>query len=181
MLFAAGLLVAHDAAAQSGPLHVGDRLRFRRADGAATRRPWCMGRLTAHAGDTLVLIDAGRCLRGTVPAGAVADLSVARGDRGPRSTHAFLGFLGGAAAGGLLARLAAGDGCRVPGCGPDGGYAVAILTTLGVGAGAVVGGVVGLALPAGPRWVPVGPARPVRVAGLALRPGLRLARGGPRT
>lgn len=133
----------------------------------------CEGTVARLAGDTLVLAPGGAC-----PAGAyLADVRVQRGHRGSRLGHAGLGLLGGIVLGGAVARLAAGDGCRVAGC-SDGDYAVAVVTLGGVLLGGGAGALIGAVLPAGPRWVPLG-AQPLRVAGLSLRPGVRVVVGRP--
>jgi hypothetical protein len=46
---------------------------------------------------------------------------------------------------------------------------------MGTLTGAVVGGVAGLTLPVGPRWVRVDVARPLRVVGLDVQPSLRVS------
>ena len=109
------------------------------------------------------------------PAGSYdADLRVARGHDGSRLAHAALGLVGGAVAGGIIARVTAGDGCVIEGC-DDGDLVVAIKTVIGVAAGGVIGAVVGALLPAGPRWLTETATRPVRVAGLELHPELRVS------
>lgn len=147
----------------SSPLRVGERVRFRIADSTApeTRRR-CEGRVAGLAGDTVVIAEAYRCPSGRVD--ALPPLRVARGDRGSRVGHTLLGMLGGAALGALAGAAYAGDGCRGPGCAPaDGAFAAAVVTTVWGAAGALVGGVVGLVRPAGPRWVAVDGVPPLRV------------------
>ena len=148
-----------------------ERVRFRPSVTAGRR--WCDGRVALVAGDTLVVAGARGCPSGELRQASIADVRIARGDHGSRLTHAVLGVLGGAVVGGGIGRLAAGDGCRRSGC-SDGGYAVGVLTGVGLYAGALVGGTIGLALPAGTRWVAVRVPRHVRVAGLVLRPDVRL-------
>lgn len=132
----------------------------------------CEGTVARLAGDTLVLAPGGAC-----PAGAyLADVRVQRGHRGSRLGHAGLGLVGGIVVGGVVARVAAGDGCRVAGC--DGDYAVAVTTLGGVLLGGGLGTLIGAVLPAGPQWAPLG-AQPLRVAGLSLRPGVRVVVGRP--
>jgi hypothetical protein len=174
-LAAALLAAASRVSAQAlgaAPPRAGDHVRVRVTsppDGPVGLQ--CEAPVAAVVADTLALARAGRC-----PAGAyVGRVEVWRGDRGSRAAHASVGLVGGAVLGGLAGRLIVGDGCRVAGC--DGGTSVAIFTVLGGAAGALVGGVVGALLPAGPQWVPAGGARPVRVAGLAVRPALRVALG----
>ena len=89
--------------------------------------------------------------------------------------HTALGLVGGAVAGGLFARLSAGDGCVIDAVCDDGDYVVGIMTMAGTVGGAVVGAVVGALLPAGPRWLRDTATRPLRVAGVELRPELRVS------
>jgi hypothetical protein len=130
----------------------------------------CDGRIAAVNGDTIVLGASSRCPRGSY----AADVRFSRGDRGSRLAHTGLGIVGGALAGGLFARLAAGDGCRIDGC-DDGDWEVALLTIAGTGAGAVIGALVGAALPAGPQWLIGTTRRPLRVAGLEVHPEVRVS------
>lgn len=164
---------AAPADGQPAPTPAGARVRARivgPAGGPAGLH--CEGQAVGVAGDTLRLAAGSGC-----PPGAfLADVEVAQGARGSRWAHAGLGLLGGALVGGVTARIAAGDGCRISPC-DDGDFAVVILTVLGTAAGAAGGAVVGALLPAGVRWAPAGTARPLRVAGLAVRPGLRVVAG----
>jgi hypothetical protein len=132
----------------------------------------CAGSVAAVVGDTVMLGQPRTC-----PAGShLAELRVARGSHGSRLVHTAIGFVGGALAGGILARISIGDGCTGEGCTPaEGAYAVAIATAIGAAAGAVVGTLVGAALPAGPRWLDTTAPRPLVVAGLEVRPGVRVS------
>ena len=132
----------------------------------------CAGSVAAVVGDTVVLGQPRTC-----PGGShLAELSVSRGSHGSRLAHTALGFVGGALAGGILARISAGDGCTGEGCTPaEGAYAVTIMTVIGTAAGAVVGALIGAALPAGPRWLEATAPRPLVVAGLEVRPGVRVS------
>lgn len=78
---------------------------------------------------------------------------------------------------GILARYAAGDGCRIEGC-DDGDLVVGVQTLAGTAVGALVGALIGAALPAGQRWVDAGVSKPLRVAGLALHPAVRVSLRG---
>ena len=160
------------AAAQGEPtLRPGEQVQVR-VVGPATAPVGlrCAGSVAALAGDTVVLGQPRGC-----PAGSYdADLRVARGHDGSRLAHAALGLVGGAVAGGIIARVTAGDGCVIEGC-DDGDLVVAIKTVIGVAAGGVIGAVVGALLPAGPRWLTETATRPVRVAGLELHPELRVS------
>jgi len=154
------------------------RLRTRRADahGHAVR---CEARVSEVRGDTLTVTNVSRwggCPRQTYAPSDVASLEVSRGHRGSRLAHAGIGLLGGALVGGTLGWALIGDGCETSGC-DDGDLAVAIVTFLGVVTGGVTGTIVGVALPAGPKWAPLSADTPVRVAGLALRPSVRWVGG----
>ena len=133
----------------------------------------CEGWVAAVAGDTIVLGEQRDCPRGNHD----AVLRVARGDRGSRIAHAGLGLIGGGLVGGIIGRVAAGDGCRIEGC-DDGGLAIGILTVGGAAAGAVFGTLVGATLPAGPQWLTETATRPLRVAGLDVRPTVHVSVGG---
>jgi hypothetical protein len=128
----------------------------------------CLAQLTASARDTLLLAAQGTCPRGSY----LADVRVARGDRGSRATHVAIGALLGAAAGAVLARSLIDDDCT-PTCGDAGGGD--IRTVLGATTGAMIGTLAGLAFPAGTRWVDAGRGRPIRVGQLALRPDVRVS------
>lgn len=179
------LLLAAPLGAQAPaapPLLVGDSVRFRAVGrDAHGRRIDCDGRVRALTGDTIVLENVGRwspCPRQLYEPASVAALQVARGRRGSRLAHAGLGLLIGGATGGVLGRALAGSGCSggVHSC-DDGDLAIAVLTFLGVVSGGATGLVIGVALPAGPRWVTVPAGSPVRFAGLAVQPGVRLRVG----
>ena len=133
----------------------------------------CEGWVDAVAGDTIVLGRQRDCPRGS----HVAVLRVARGDRGSRLAHAGLGLLGGGLVGGIVGRVAAGDGCRISGC-DDGELAVVITTVGGAVAGAALGTLLGALRPAGPQWLTETATRPLRVAGLDVRPTLHVSVGG---
>ena len=176
-VLAAALLTTLPAGAQpaapgaAGRPRAGDRVRARAAGPAGwPADTWCEARVAAVLGDTLRLAaTAGGC-----PPGAYAgDVQVALRDAGDRGTHVGIGLLGGLAVGGALGRLIVGNGCLVSPC--DGGASVFIYTVLGAGAGALAGAVAGATLPAGTQWAPVGAGRPLRVAGLAVHPGVRVA------
>ena len=131
----------------------------------------CTGQVKEVALDTLVVASAGDC-----PAGSYfADVQVVRGDRGSRLTHVVLAGLAGGVAGALVARASDGN-CGPAGCiGDDAGYVSGIQTMVYTATGALVGAFAGLVLPAGPRWVRAGVARPLRVVGLDVRPSLRVS------
>lgn len=173
-LATATLLLATSALESSGAQAApreGELIEARIIDGTGRRAgPRCAAPLTRVAGDTLVLAAQWSCPRGD----HVANVRVARGSNGSRLEHAGIGLLVGAASGGLLARLAAGDGCTIPGC-DDGDFAVGVITMLGVASGGVIGVTVGALMPAGTRWVDVGAARPIRVGRLGLHPGVRVS------
>ena len=132
----------------------------------------CAGSVAAVVGDTVVLGQPRSC-----PGGShLAALRIARGDRGSRLAHTGLGLVGGALVGGIFAKLAVGDGCVSDVCAPaDGAYAAAIVTMAGAVAGGLVGALVGVALPAGQQWVETAGTRPLVVAGVEVRPGVRVS------
>ena len=133
----------------------------------------CSAPLAGFEGDTLVLAAQWSCPRGSY----VANLRVARGDNGSRLAHAVLGLVAGGVIGGVIARSSVGDGCtNGGGCDTqDAAYVSGVATGAGVVVGALIGTVVGVALPAGRRWVDVGNQRPIRVGALDLRPAIRVS------
>lgn len=166
---------AASAAAQSGPVQsgttptVGDRVQVL-IDSSATvpGDMMCDGSVTGVARDTLVLAPMHGCPRGQF----VARVRVFRGDRGERVSHVKHGALGGVIGGAIVGRLVGGDGCSGSTQCADGGLPVRIFTVAGAVVGALVGGVIGAMQPDGPQWELLRTARSVRIAGLALRPGL---------
>ena len=162
------------AAGQGGPApRPGEQVRVRIVSSETARiGTMCAGSVAAVVGDTVVLGQPRSC-----PGGShVAELRIGRGDRGSRLAHTALGFVGGALAGGILMRIAVGDGCQSDVCAPaDGAYVASIATAVGAAAGAVIGALVGVALPAGPKWLDATNAGPLRVAGVELRPGVRVS------
>ncbi len=148
----------------------GDRVHIGPPDGVADRSfQSCIARVAAVLQDTLLLESAAACLRGSYD----ASVQIAEVYRGDLRTHVVIGFAGGALLGAVAGRLAAGDGCTSS-C-ADGGLAIVILTVGGAGVGALVGTIIGAALPAGATWGPRTARQPVRIAGLALRPGIQLS------
>jgi hypothetical protein len=122
----------------------------------------CEGSVARVNGDIVLIVPSQTCIINTSVAQQIASLYVEAGNRGSRATHLLFGALIGAGAGGLIGRLAAGDGCRIPGC-DDAGFAIGVLTMGGIAAGTIVGGVVGLALPAGSQWRALPHTRPVLI------------------
>jgi len=160
-----------------------DRVRLRVATRDTRGRAiQCEARVSTWQADTLVLTNTSRwagCPSLVYPPGGVTSLEVAHGSRGSRAVHTVVGLLVGAAAGGTVGRLFAGAAtdCVNSSC-DDGGLAEFVFTFAGIALGGGIGGVAGLALPAGPRWVTVPTGGPVRVAGLQLQPALRVRTGG---
>ena len=165
-----GLMIAAPARAQRAP-RVGELVEARIVGGSdSLAGRLCQAWLGAVAGDTLVLNRSASCPRGSHD----ARVRIHTDDRGSRLKHAGVGLLAGAVAGGLFGRLAAGDGCSVPGC-DDGDFVVGVLTMVGTAAGALVGVVVGAAMPAGRRWVQLDGEHTIRVGSVDLRPAVRVS------
>jgi hypothetical protein len=170
---------AQPAAPDSAPVGVraGETVRLQaRSRDAEGRRIDCDARVSALVADTLVLENVGRwspCPRRAYAPDDVASLRVMRGHRGSRLMHAGVGLLIGAAVGGVTGYALAGGSCEA-GCGSDGDIEAVILTFLGITGGGATGLLVGALLPAGPQWVTVPAGTPVRVAGLELRPAVRV-------
>ena len=130
----------------------------------------CESRVMRATPDTLLLSGVGTCPYGTYN-GSVSALRV---DHGSRWKHLAVGLASGAAAGGIVARLAAGDGCVSAGC-DDGGLAVALMTIGGITIGGVSGLLIGAVLPAGAEWGTAQPVRVIRVGSLTLQPDIRIS------
>jgi hypothetical protein len=133
----------------------------------------CESKVVQAVSDTLLLSRAGTCPVGTY-GGAVSELFV---DHGSRWKHVAIGFVSGAAIGGIAARLAVGNGCTGDPC-DDSRLAVGVMTIGGIAIGAAGGLFVGAVAPAGSEW---GPARPVpvlRVAGVTVIPDIRISLRG---
>ncbi|HZF68152.1 MAG TPA: hypothetical protein VEZ47_08950, partial [Gemmatirosa sp.] len=105
------------ARAQTGALEPGDRVQARvvvgppgvpvglRCEGWVERAAGAVGTAAGAASDTLQLRPV-RLRPGGCPPGAyLADVQVARGERGTRAAHVAWGLVGGALAGVVLARL----------------------------------------------------------------------------
>jgi hypothetical protein len=158
------------------PVRAGDLVRLRTRQRDAHGHGYrCEGRVSAIAADTLMVSSTSRwggCPRQLYAPGDVASLDVARGNRGSRLAHVGIGVLAGSLLAGTIAWAAIGDDCGQSNCGDDELVAV-VVAFLGVVVGGTTGAVVGLALPAGPKWAPVPTDTPLRVAGLAVRPSIR--------
>ena len=126
---------------------LGARVRFdlvsESADAIGLSRYNCEGTVTGATGDTVVITPQTCAIYGSVRY-EVSALQIEAGERGSRARHFFYGMLIGAVAGGIIGRLRAGD--------DDAGYAIAVITAGGVSIGTIVGGAVGLILPAGNQW-----------------------------
>ena len=137
---------------------------------------FCIAPVGGVVRDTLLLARSANCSSGS----HLARVRVSRGDAGGRFEHAALGLLIGAVTGGVIGRIAAGNGCTNSGPCDDAGFAIGAITVVGVGTGALIGVVAGAIMPAGPRWVDVQGDRPIRVGGLDLRPVVRVSLGARR-
>jgi hypothetical protein len=129
----------------------------------------CESRVVQAARDTLLLSRLGTCPLGTYT-GAVSELFV---DHGSRWKHVAIGFASGAAIGGIIARLVAGDGCDNDTC--DVQTPVGFTTIAGTVIGAASGLLVGAARPAGQEWGPAHAVGVLRVGSVTLRPDIRLS------
>ena len=129
----------------------------------------CESRVVRAARDTVLLSRLGTCPLGTYN-GAVSVLYV---DHGSRWKHVAIGSASGAAIGGIIARLVAGDACADDPC--DVRTAVGFMTIGGTVIGAASGLLVGAALPAGQEWGVAHAVRVLRVGSVTLRPDIRLS------
>ena len=129
----------------------------------------CESRVVQAARDTLLLSRLGTCPLGTYN-GAVSVLFV---DHGSRRKHVAIGLASGAAIGGIIARLVAGDGCADDPC--DVQTPVGFMTIGGTVIGAASGLLVGARRPAGKEWGPAHAVRVLRVGSVTLRPDIRLS------
>ena len=149
---------------------VGDRLQLRIV---APQSAQCTASLQSIERDTLVVSAA--VARGC-PAGAYqASVHVYRGERPGRLKQSSIGGLVIGAALAMAGYII--FGCEHIGCERDPSRNGA---ALGVFIGVPLGAIGGALLPTGPRWESRGKARAVRIAGLALNPGLHVAAGPPR-
>jgi len=129
----------------------------------------CESSVVQAARDTLLLSRLGTCPVGTYN-GAVSVLFV---DHGSRWKHVAIGVASGAAIGGIIARLVAGDACADDPC--DVRTAVGFMTIGGTVIGAASGLLVAARLPAGKEWGAAQAVRVLRVGSVTLRPDIRLS------
>ena len=135
LLIFAGTPHALASAQESPALRHGERVEVR----IVGQQPspagvWCAASVADAQRDTLLLDRSESCPRGSY----LADLRVARGESS-RLSHAVLGTIVGAVAGGLIASGTAGSGCQTDICSDaDGGYAAGAQTMAGVVTGALV-------------------------------------------
>lgn len=132
----------------------------------------CTGAVRAVDRDTVIVTSSEGCPRDSY----LAELRVARGNRGSRLTHVGIGVVVGGITGAVVARNVGRDRCAASGCvGDDYGYVSGIRTTVYTAIGVAIGAGIGAALPAGPHWIRTAVNRPVRVAGIALHPEVHVA------
>ena len=172
LMLCAGIVTAWSVSAQNltrirdTAVYVGDTLRLRLATPQAVE---CTAPLRAIASDTLVV---GAVARGCPSGTFTADVRMYRGQHAGRLKQTIGGAGAGMAVLGFVGYLLA--ECQHPGCERD-------PALVGLGDGIILGGLlgagVGALLPTGPIWDTIGTrkSRTVRIAGLALNPGLRLA------
>jgi hypothetical protein len=172
-----------DSTPEASVIVVGDRVGLRSTPvDRRGARAQCEGDVTAIAGDTIVVGNANAarvCPRWTYSRDVVAELRVARGDRGSRVKHALVGFAIGAVAGGALGYAAVGTDDCTGECDLDGLLTAA--ATIGLGTvGGLTGTIIGALMPAGPKWLAVPVPGPIRVAGVRVQPTLRVGLGHAR-
>lgn len=170
------------AQVETSGLRAGSEIRFRTiAYDTAGHTTTCRGSVADISGDTAVLgaavnrqflRPALNCPSHAFLPGEITEASVLVRNRGSRLGHAGLGALTGAVVGAIYARISTSRGPSDRSHEDDG-----ILAVVSVEAGAVAGGLVGLLLPAGEQWKRIGNIPPIRIAGLALQPGVRVAVG----
>lgn len=139
------------------------------SDSLAGKR--CTAWIGAVAGDTLLLNRSASC----APGSHLARIRAHTDDRGSRLKHAGVGLLAGALVGGSIGRIMAGDGCTRPGGCDDREFAIGVITLAGTVTGGLVGGLLGLAMPAGRRWIEMRGERPIRVGAVDVRPAIRVS------
>ena len=148
------LATALGAQQSPAPL-VGARVKFdlvsQGPEAGAESHYGCEGTVAGSTADTIRITPSKTCAINGSVRHEVAALQVETGNRGYRILHFLYGVVTGAVAGGLTGLLLAGDGCRVKGC-EDGAYAVAMAATAGIAVGGIIGGAIGLILPAGRTW-----------------------------
>lgn len=147
-------------------LRVGDAVRFTRRDDGTdhgfSARYRCEGIISGFSSDTVLVAADRNCATAEFAMARLSEVKVKRGDRGSRIRHFTFGALLGTVVGGVIGRVRAGDGCHVAPC-DDAGFAIGILTVTGAAVGGLIGGGVGLVIPAGRQWVPL-PRILIRVA-----------------
>lgn len=156
-LFIMSLATFLGAQQSPAPL-VGARVKFdlvsQGAGAGAQSRYSCQGAVAGGTADTVLITPLKMCTINGSVRHDVAGLQIETGNRGYRIVHFLYGVVAGAVTGGLTGLLLAGDGCRVKGC-DDGGYAVGMAATAGIAVGGIIGGAIGLVLPAGRTWRPL--------------------------
>lgn len=173
LVVSAGPLVSVAAAQTASMPRPGERVRGKIIQ-PATAAPGaeCTGAVRAIERDTVIVTPSEGCPREA----HLADLRVARGNRGSRLTHVGVGILVGGITGAVVARNAGRGRCAVSGCvGDDAGYVTGIRMMVYAATGIAIGAGIGAALPAGPHWIRTAADKPVRVAGIALHPEVRLS------
>ena len=145
---------------------VGARVKFalvsEGAEALGLATDTCEGSVARLDGDIVLIVPSQTCAINSSVRQQIASLYIEAGNRGSRASHLLYGALIGAAIGGVIGRVAAGDGCRIPGC-DDAGFAIGVITTMGVTVGTIVGAVGGLILPAGTQWRALPRTRPVLI------------------
>lgn len=174
--FAAGIAQARTAPDTSTALRLGDtvQVRARNPTSPLGIETTCVGAVGALRPDTIYVTRSNACGPRHIERVDLKSLRVARGSAGSRLDHLAKGMLiGGMVTGVASAAIVAGSPCSV--CDDD--YPLVFAAALGGAVGVLAGGLLGLALPAGPRWLNVSDPPAIRIAGYTLRPGLQIVSG----
>lgn len=159
----------------STALRLGDTVQVRMVNLTSPRATGttCVGTVGAMRPDTIYVTRSDACGPRYIERTDLRSLRVARGTAGSRLQHTATGMLiGSALVGGASAIIAAGQQCS--GCDE---FPPVFAADVGGAVGMSAGGLLGGALPAGPRWLNVSDPPAIRIAGYTLRPGLQIVTG----
>ena len=173
MPFATGMAQARVASDTGSALRLGDTVQALMVNPTDPRGglTLCQGTIGALRTDTIYVTRSTACGPRYIEKADLRRLNVARGERGSRVEHLRNGMLvGGLLGAGVSAAVVAGSPCST--CD---GITPALAAAGGGSLGALAGGVIGLLLPAGPRWLNVEDPPAIRIARYAVRPALHIA------